>query len=182
MNLNISSQTSVTGPDTPWGRSQTSVTRPGPNLRWIPQRADSYMSEAALTVRRPKSDPAIAKSLGPMTTAEKRTILISQLERSLALAVEQHLDVPSAAARTRAEALLSRLVIAIEDASMFEVFVADDGTIEITASPHGHFITIDIAPVSARTALVVQDSAGLALVVDPDASDTEVVRRVERAA
>ena len=91
--------------------SQTSVTRPGPNLRWIPQRADSCMSEAALTVRRPKSDPAIAKSLGPMTTAEKRTILISQLERSLALAAEHHLDVPSAAARTRAEALLSRLVI-----------------------------------------------------------------------
>lgn len=162
--------------------SQTSVTRPGPNLRWIPQRADSCMSEAALTVRRPKSDPAIAKSLGPMTTAEKRTILISQLERSLALAAEHHLDVPSAAARTRAEALLSRLVIAVEDASIFEVFVADDGTIEITASPHGHFITIDIAPVSARTALVVQDSAGLAMIVDPDASDTEVVRRVERAA
>lgn len=163
--------------------SQTSVTVPGPNLRWIPQRADSCMSEAALTVRRPKSDPAIAKSLGPMTTAEKRTILISQLERSLALAAEQHLDVPSAAARNRAEALLSRLVIAIEDASIFEVFVADDGTIEITASPpHGRFITIDIAPVSAQTALVVQDSAGRALVVDPDASDTEVVRRVERAA
>ncbi|MBA4179842.1 MAG: hypothetical protein C0506_04565 [Anaerolinea sp.] len=78
--------------------------------------------------------------------------------------------------------LLTRLVIAIDDASMFEVFVADDGTIEITASPHGRFITIDVAPASGRTAVVVQDSKGVTLWANPDASDTEVVQEVERAA
>jgi hypothetical protein len=73
-------------------------------------------------------------------------------------------------------------VIALEDTSSFELAVGEDGTIEITGRTESARLTVDVAPVSARTSMVVQNTDGTIAWSSRDTSDNEVVRQVERAA
>lgn len=166
MTLNIASHSAVTLPS---------------GLRFPYRPTTHYASGVSLTSPERQADPAIARVLAPMTTVERRRALLGQLDRGIAISAEHHLDVPSAAATARAQGLLSKLVIAVLDASVFEVFVADDGTIEITASPPDMLITIDVSPGTGRIAMVAQELAGVVVWSSEDATDTDVVRQVERA-
>lgn len=113
-----------------------------------------------------------------MRRMQVHTDLLEQLHRSLARAKAEDLDLPSTHALSVAERLLRQL----GDPAPFEVFVADDGTIEITAVHADRFITVDVSPGSARLAIVVTSSAGATLCSAEDADEGEVLRQLRSAA
>ena len=161
--------------------SQSSLTNPGRALRAAPLPSDLHSGGSALTLPARKVNRAVAKALSPMTTVEKRSAMLAQLDRAATGSARQGLGVPGADALMRADGLITQLVM-VGDFSIFEVYVADDGSIEITASTPERFVTIDIAPASARASVVVQDSTGATLWAASNATDAELVRQVERAA
>lgn len=108
--------------------------------------------------------------------------LLHQLDRAVARATEEGADVPAPTAMSRAGDLLRMFVSTVIDPALVEVFVADDGTIEITARPGDRFVTVDVAPRSGRTAIVVQDKAGNVLLSNENASEVEVINQVACAA
>lgn len=108
--------------------------------------------------------------------------LQDELERALALAKRDDFDAPSAAALARARTLFAELSSAM-DTSAFEVTVGEDGSIELfTATPSGERLTVEISAAAGRVGLVVQDAGGRVLAAVKEATDGEVVRRLERAA
>jgi hypothetical protein len=107
--------------------------------------------------------------------------LLEQLDRAVVRATEEGADLPAPHAISRAGDLL-RVVSTAIDPTLVEVFVSDDGTIEITARPGDRFVTVDVAPRSGRTAIVVQDKAGNVLLSNENASEMDVINQVACAA
>jgi hypothetical protein len=107
--------------------------------------------------------------------------LVDQLRRSVELNRSQDLDVPVESATRKAEALLNGLVLSRSEDCSLEVFVADDGTIEITASLHDRRVTIGVAPVTGRTAVVTQRLDGTVIHSNAQAEDPDIMRQLERA-
>jgi hypothetical protein len=110
-----------------------------------------------------------------------REALTEQLRRSLEFNRSQEMDVPAEAAVRKAEALLNGLVVGPGEGCAIEVFVADDGTIEITASLPDRRVTIDISPATSRTAVVTQRTDGTVIHSNARAEDPEVMRQLEPA-
>jgi hypothetical protein len=68
-------------------------------------------------------------------------------------------------------------------ADELDVFVCDDGTIEITAFTGTRQLTIDVSPDGATLQLVVQRAhSGEILDSRPTATESEVIEWLERAA
>ena len=90
---------------------------------------------------------------------------------------------PSPAAVIRARELFESFARTFEDVSPFEVAIAVDGAIEITALIGKHFLTADISPAGRQVeAILDEPESGAVAWSSSDTSAHEILREIERAA
>ena len=114
---------------------------------------------------------------------ERFATLEQLLAEACASAQEWELDQPSARALDRARLLLSSFAQRFDDVSAFEVTVAVDGAIEITALLGTLFLTVDVSQ-SGRSvqAIIDRPVSGEVAWSSRDASADEILTEIERAA
>ncbi len=119
----------------------------------------------------------------PAVRASKGTTITPVLQTALNSAQSRDIAQPSARACAMASALLVRMAPSLTGADELDVFVCDDGTIEVTAFPGARQLTIDFSPDGSAIQLVVQNAeSGEVLESRAGASEAEVIKWLERAA
>ncbi len=106
-------------------------------------------------------DWSSARSIQRLTVTGRFEEMMVVLIDALRSAVRCRFELPSPQAINRAEAVVRAAAgsaATIATIATFDAAIGEDGTIELTATPAGRSITLDISPNGAKTEMVVRDA------------------------
>jgi len=97
---------------------------------------------------------------------------LRRIASALQLAEANGGDMPTLANLRKAIDLLAALPVGEPE---IDIYIADDGTIELTAFPPRGRVTVDVHAVDGRIEVLAQDGEGATIAAIPNATESEAV-------